>query len=97
MHSHIGTSFQLIKTHSRCVPFIFYFLEWVGFLNLVDTLEHREEFKKQYKIPSEVTTKHCKLGEWHKKRPTRVVAIPMIAFIEGRMRILMGKVTRDFF
>ena len=66
------------------------------FYCLVDTLEHREEFKKQYKIPSDVTIKHCNLGEWHKKRPSEVVAIPMIALIEWGMRIPIGKVTRDF-
>lgn len=69
----------------------FYFI-----FNLVDTPEHRTEFKKQYTIPSEIIIEHCNLGEWHKKRPTRAVAIPLIAFVEDRMRILMGKVTKDF-
>ena len=39
---------------------------------------------------------HCHLGEWNEKRPTEVVVIPMIAFIEGGMRIPIGRVTRDF-
>ena len=53
------------------------------FFSLVDTPEHREEFKTQYRIPSSVDIEHCHLEEWHEKRPTEVVVIPMIAFIEG--------------
>ena len=67
------------------------------FFSLVDTPEHREEFKKQYRIPSDVTIEHFHLGEWHEKWPSEVVTIPMIAFIKGGMKIPMGKVTRDFF
>ena len=59
------------------------------FFSLVDTPEHKEEFKKRYRIPNNVSTEHCNLGEWHEKRPTEAVAIPMIAFIEGGMRIPM--------
>ena len=66
------------------------------FFNLVDTPEHKEEFKKYYRIPSNVSIEHCNLGEWHEKRPTEFVAIPMIAFIEEGMRIPMGRATRDF-
>ena len=57
------------------------------FFNLVDTLEHKEEFKRHYRIPSNMSIEHCNLREWHES---------MIAFIEGGMRIPMGKVTRDF-
>ena len=64
--------------------------------SLVDTHEHREEFKRYYRIPSNVSIQHCNPGEWHEKRPTGAVSIPMIAFIEGGMRIPMGRVTRDF-
>ena len=66
------------------------------FFSLVDTPEHKEEFKKRYKIPSNVFIKHYNLGKWHEKRPTKAVAIPMIAFIEGGMRIPLGRTTRDF-
>ena len=66
------------------------------FFSLVDAPEHREEFKRYYRIPSNVSMQHCNPGEWHEKRPTSVVVIPMIAFIEGGMRIPMGRVTRDF-
>ena len=67
------------------------------FFNLVDTPEHREEFKRHYRILSSVSIQHCNLGEWHEKRPTEAIVIPMIAFIEGGIRIPMGRVTRDFF
>jgi len=63
---------------------------------LVDTPEHREEFKRYYRIPSNVSIQHCNLGEWHEKRSTEAVVIPMIAFIERGMRIPMSRVTRDF-
>ena len=66
------------------------------FFNLVDTLKHKEEFKRHYRIPSNMSTEHCNLGGWHEKRPTKAVVIPMIAFIEGAMRILIGRVTRNF-
>ena len=66
------------------------------FFSLVDTPEHREEFKRYYRIPSNVSIQHCNPGEWHKKRPIRAVSIPMIAFIEGGMRIPTGRVTTDF-
>jgi len=67
------------------------------FFNLVNTPKHREEFKRYYRIPSNISIQHCSLGKWHEKRPTEAIMIPMIAFIEGGMRIPMSKVTRDFF
>ena len=67
------------------------------FFSLVDTFEHKKEFKRYYRISSNVSIEHCTLGEWHEKRPTEAIAIPMIAFIEGGMRIPMGRVTREFF
>ena len=66
------------------------------FFSLVDTPKHKEEFKKWYRIPSDVTIEHCHLGEWHEKRPSEAIVIPMIAFIERGLRIPMGRVTRDF-
>ena len=67
------------------------------FFSLVDTFEHKKEFKIYYRILSNVSIEHCTLGEWHEKRPTEAIAIPMIAFIEGGMSIPMGRVTREFF
>ena len=66
------------------------------FASLVDTPKGIEAFKTRYNIPPEVTIKHCLLGDWHALRPEGAVVIPMIAFIEGGMRITMGRVTRDF-
>ena len=39
---------------------------------------------------------YCKEGQWHTDTQEGEVVIPMIAFIEGRMRIPMGIVTRDY-
>ena len=66
------------------------------FASLVDTPEGKEAFKTRYDIPPGVNIQHCLLGEWHTLRPKGAVVIPMIAFIEGGMQILVGKVTRDF-
>ena len=66
------------------------------FASLVYTPEGRESFKAKYNILARVTIEYCLLGEWHTIRPERDVVIPMIAFIKGRMQILMGKVTTDF-
>ena len=66
------------------------------FFCLIDTPGHREDFKRHYRIPKNVSIVHYSLGEWHEKRPTEAVVISMIAFIEGGMRIPMGRVTRDF-
>ena len=51
------------------------------FFSLVKTSENREEFKRYYGIPSNISIQHCNLGEWHERRPTGAVVIPMIAFI----------------
>ena len=63
---------------------------------MVDTHETQEEFKRYYRIPSNVSIQHCNPGGWHERRPTGAIVIPMIAFIEGGMRIPMGRVIRDF-
>ena len=43
-----------------------------------------------------MSIRYCKEGEWHEKRQEGEVVIPMIAFIEGGMRIPMGIITRDY-
>ena len=40
--------------------------------------------------------RYCKEGQWFEDRREGEVVIPMIAFIEGGMRIPMGTVTRDY-
>ena len=63
---------------------------------MVDFEEGLESFKARYKISSRVAISYCKEGQWHEERQERETVIPMIAFIEGGMRILMGMVTRDY-
>ena len=66
------------------------------FAKLVSMTEAQEAFKTNYNIPAGAEIEHCHLGEWHDKRPTGTVVVPMISFIEGEMQIPMGRVTRNF-
>ena len=66
------------------------------FASLVDSNEKIEQFKVKYKIPSDVFIRYSNEEEYYTKRETGEVVIPMIAFIEGGMKIPMGTVTRDY-
>ena len=55
-----------------------------------------EDFRAKYRIPPYVNIRYCEEGEWFEKRQEGEVVIPMIAFIEGGMKIPMGAVTRDY-
>jgi len=66
------------------------------FKSLVNSEEGLESFRALYRISPGVGIRYCKEGEWHKKRQEVEVVIPMIAFIEGGMRIPMGTMTRDY-
>ena len=66
------------------------------FKSLVDSEEGIENFMAQNRIPQRVGIRYCKEGQWHTDRKEGEVVIPMIAFIEGRMKIPMGGVTRDY-
>ena len=66
------------------------------FAYLVDSEKDIESFKAQYRILPGVSIRYCKEGEWHEARLEGEVVIPMIAFIEGGMRIPMGIATRDY-
>ena len=66
------------------------------FANLLDTPRKSKSFKTKFGIPSNVSIEHCEVGKQYMKRPTGVVAIPMIDFIEGGMTIPIDKVMRDF-
>ena len=66
------------------------------FKNLVNSEEKIENFRVQYRILPGVGIRYCEEGEWHEQRQEGEVVIPMIAFIEGGMRIPMGTVTRDY-
>lgn len=50
---------------------------------LVKIEEAMEKFIADYKIPPNVSLRHCKEGEWHLKRRTGEVVIPLLAFVEG--------------
>ena len=66
------------------------------FKSLVDSKESLKSFRAQYRIPPEVGVIYCKDGQWFEERQEGEAVIPMIAFIEGMMRIPMGTVTRDY-
>ena len=63
---------------------------------LVNTEEAMNKFVVDYRIPPNVSLRHCKMGEWHYKRETGAVVIPVLAFVEGGMRIPMGPVMRGY-
>ena len=60
------------------------------FKSLVDSKEGIESFRVHYKIPLGVGIRYCSGGQWHEDRQVGEVVIPMIAFIEGGMKIPMG-------
>ena len=66
------------------------------FKSLVDSEEGIEKFRAQYRIPPRVGIRYYKEGQWSEDRQEGEVVILMIAFIEGRMRILISTITRDY-
>ena len=66
------------------------------FAHLVDTPASVEGFRALYLIPQGVSLQYCPLDEWHAYKKEWEVVIPIITFIEGGMRLLMGRVTRDY-
>ena len=66
------------------------------FKSLVDSEEGIKSFRAQHRIPPGIGIKYCKEGQWLIDRLEGEVVIPMIAFIEGGMKISMSKVTRDY-
>ena len=63
---------------------------------LVDIEEAMEKFIADYRISLNVSLTHCKMGEWHILRNTGEVVIPILAFVEGGMRIPMGPVMKNY-
>ena len=55
-----------------------------------------EKFIADYRIPSTIGLRYCKEGEWHFMRQRGKVVIPIIAFLEGGMKIPMGPMMRDY-
>ena len=66
------------------------------FKKLVEIEEAMEKFIIDYRIPPNIGLRYCEEGEWHFRRQEGEVVIPIIAFIEGGMRIPMGSVMRDY-
>ena len=66
------------------------------FKKLVESEEAMEKFIVDYRIPSNVGLGYCEKGEWHFMSQGDEVVIPMIAFIEGGMRIPIGPMTRYY-
>ena len=66
------------------------------FKKLVESEEAMEKFIANYRIPSNVGLRYCEEGEWHFMRQGGEVVIPMIAFIEGGIRLLIGPVIREY-
>ena len=66
------------------------------FKSLVDSSVGMEGFRAKYHIPQGVGLEYCFSDQILNKRETGQVVIPMIAFIEGRMMIPMGRITRDY-
>ena len=66
------------------------------FKKSVESEEAMEKFITDYKIPNTVGLRYCKEGEWHFMRRGGKVVIPIIAFLEGGMRIPMGPVMKDY-
>ena len=66
------------------------------FKSLVNSPAGMEGFRAKYRIPQGVGLEYCSSNQILTKRETGQVVIPMIAFIEGGMTILMGRITRDY-
>ena len=62
----------------------------------VFTEEAMEKFIADYEIPADVGLRYCEEGEWYLQRREGEVVIPIIAFLEGGMRIPMGPVMRGY-
>ena len=63
---------------------------------LVETEEAMEKFIADYRIPPNVSLRHCKMGEWHLLRRTGEVVIPILVFVEEGVRIPMGLVMKSY-
>ena len=55
-----------------------------------------ELFKEKYHIPQEVSIRYCSPEGLAFDLVVEEITIPMIAFIEEGMTILMGRITRDY-
>ena len=66
------------------------------FKKLVESEEAMEKFVADYKVLDTVGLRYCGEGELSIRRKEGEVAIPIIAFLEGGMRIPIGPVMKDY-
>ena len=66
------------------------------FKKLIESEEAMEKFVTDYKIPDNVGLRYCKERDWHIMKQEGEVVIPIIAFLEGGMRLPMHPVVRDY-
>ena len=55
-----------------------------------------EKFVTDYKIPNNVGLRYYKEGDWYTMRREGEAVIPIIAFLEGGMRLPVRPVVRDY-
>ena len=66
------------------------------FKSLVDSEEGIESFRALYRIPPGVGFRYCREGQWHEDKQEGKEMILVIAFIEGGMKIPMGRIIKDY-
>ena len=66
------------------------------FKHLVDSPAVIEGFRAKYHIPQGVGLQYCPPDRILTNRVEGEVVIPMIAFLEGGMTLLMGRITKDY-
>ena len=66
------------------------------FKHLVDFPAGMEGFRAKYHIPRGVALRYCAPDQIVTDRKEGEVVIPMIAFIEGGMTLLMGRATQNY-
>ena len=66
------------------------------FKHLVDSPADMAGFRAKYHIPQGVVLEYCLSNRVLTNRDVGQVVIPMIAFIEKGMTLLMGRITKDY-
>ena len=66
------------------------------FKRLVKPEEAMEKFITDHRIPSNVGLRYSKEGEWHFMKQEGEIVIPIIAFLEGGIRIPIRPVMKDY-
>ena len=66
------------------------------FKHLVDSDANMEGFRVRYHIPQGIALQYCAPDQILTDKREGEVVIPIIAFIEGGMTLLIGRITRDY-